>query len=231
MLIHVVVNRLIRSDTSYSNDCPLQRTERSCCANEEVRRLRFETNLCDSKKTCEDCRFFFFYIACEVIYYQDNASRSALCAVVILLIMMMMMMMTARRRRRTASTTATIVAFYYSHRQAVTLAQTVGRGTNERKSGRRRVGARERKNCLSLQKKSCQQPGGWEKKGEARDDKFKTLSFASIYSPGRKRKSQVRVVERHGSRSFALSLSLPLSLSLAFCFSVYQGCYRRHCSY
>jgi hypothetical protein len=60
-----------------------------------------------------------------------------------------------------------------------------------------------------------------EKRKENGDDKFKTLSFASINSHERQRKSQVCIVGMHG---FARSLLL-LSLSIS------QGCWRHQWSY
>jgi len=96
---------------------------------------------------------------------------------------------------------------YYSHRQAVTRAQTVVTETSKKKrkeewwkNTNRRSYKEKEENCLSLQKNHVNKKED-EKRKEKRNDKFKTLSFASIYP--HERKSQVCIVGMHGfARSF-----------------------------
>ena len=156
MLSHVVVNHLIRFDVSFSNHWQLRRARE---------KISFSKQIFSTRRRCVNTVVSFLLSPAKWFTIKTMHLRSASLAVVVLLIMMMMMMMmmmTTPRRRRTATT---IVAFYYSHWQAVTRAQTVGRETNEKKSGRRRVGARnERKKLSVVAEKSCKQQGGWEKK-------------------------------------------------------------------
>lgn len=156
---------------------------------------------------------FLSLITCEVIYYQDNASWKCI---------------TRRcctldnddddddgaKEKEDGDNDCCFLPFTLASGNTSTNSRT----RNEREEKRKKASGRsqrERKNCLSLQKNHVSIKEDEKRKGEARDDKFKTLSFASIYSPGRKRKNQVRIVEMHGFRSFALSLCLSRFLFLS----------------